>query len=144
MPAPSSESQELCPAWAASVLPHKRHMNGHGTMLSESLLPGRDLGAAREAFVTRDAEASRTAHETTEAPELHQTGGEHVKTIVFGGLDGILTAHAVIAAAVGAKLAPGHVLVGSPVGLLLITHWYTHVGADDDGAGAGAPPLPSR
>ena len=85
-------------------------MNGHGTMLSESLLPGRDLGAAREAFVTRDAEASRTAHETTEAPEMHQTGGEHVKTIVFGGLDGILTAHAVIAAAVGAKLAPGHVL----------------------------------
>ena len=92
------------------MLPYKRHMNGHGTMLSESLLPGRDLGAAREAFVTRDAEASRTAHETTEAPELHQTGGEHVKTIVFGGLDGILTAHAVIAAAVGAKLAPGHVL----------------------------------
>ena len=92
------------------MLPYKRHMNGHGTMLSESLLPGRDLGAAREAFVTRDAEASRTAHETTDAPELHQTGGEHVKTIVFGGLDGILTAHAVIAAAVGAKLAPGHVL----------------------------------
>ena len=33
-----------------------------------------------------------------------------MKTIVFGGLDGILTAHAVIAAAVGAKLNPSHVL----------------------------------
>jgi len=33
-----------------------------------------------------------------------------VKTIVFGGLDGILTAHAVIAAAVGARLLASHVL----------------------------------
>ena len=44
------------------------------------------------------------------APESHQSGGDRVKTIVFGGLDGILTAHAVIAAAVGAKLLPSHVL----------------------------------
>ena len=33
-----------------------------------------------------------------------------MKTIIFGGLDGILTAHAVIAAAVGAKLSPAHAL----------------------------------
>ena len=77
---------------------------------------GRDLTAARGAFESRDIEASRKAHtmmparHTKAAPEMHQTGGEQVKTIVFGGLDGILTAHAVIAAAVGAKLSPAHVL----------------------------------
>lgn len=75
---------------------------------------GRDLEAARGAFKSRDVEASRSAHMMSahkkNAPEMHQTGGEQVKTIVFGGLDGILTAHAVIAAAVGAKLSPAHVL----------------------------------
>ena len=154
------------------------------SVLSENLLNGRDLAAARDAYQTRDADASKTAHtagaraagsrrhtlgsahtrhcisswygtwrlwaaqvsqgETNPtrrpatalvargpatyhvimlkaagstafgsiqvAPESHQSGGERVKTIVFGGLDGILTAHAVIAAAVGAKLNPSHVL----------------------------------
>ena len=32
------------------------------TNLSENLLNGRDLAAARDAYQTRDAEASKTAH----------------------------------------------------------------------------------
>jgi len=78
--------------------------------LGENLLNGRDLAAARDAYQQGDAEASKTAHTAGIAPESHQSGGDRVKTIVFGGLDGILTAHAVIAAAVGAKLLPSHVL----------------------------------
>jgi len=62
--------------------------------LGEPLLPGqqealsRDLEAARVAYASGDASASRAAHATTPivvASEGHQEGGGRVKAIVFGG-----------------------------------------------------------
>ena len=40
------------------------------------------------------------------APEHHIESGGRVKSIVFGGLDGILTSFAIVAGAVGAHLSP--------------------------------------
>jgi vacuolar iron transporter family protein len=46
------------------------------------------------------------------ASELgHQTGGEKLKPIIFGGLDGILTSFAIVAGAAGGQLDPKVVLI---------------------------------
>lgn len=82
----------------------------------------RDLGGARAAFTTRDAGASESAHKAkgnistspSGAPvrnaEPHVQGGEFVKLIVFGGLDGILTSFAIVAGAAGVGLGVKAVL----------------------------------
>lgn len=77
----------------------------------------RDLDAARVAFETGDAAASKQAHQSRAAggatkgllagasPEQHGgAGSEYIKSIVFGGLDGIITTFAVVAASYGAEL----------------------------------------
>eukprot|EP01060_Flectonema_neradi_P037034 TRINITY_DN7340_c0_g1_i1.p1 TRINITY_DN7340_c0_g1~~TRINITY_DN7340_c0_g1_i1.p1 ORF type:complete len:319 (+),score=77.79 TRINITY_DN7340_c0_g1_i1:67-957(+) len=62
--------------------------------------PGGKSEAARDAFKNKDVAASRKAHENKE--DHGGTGSEYVKSIVFGGLDGIITTFAVVAAAQGA------------------------------------------
>jgi VIT1/CCC1 family predicted Fe2+/Mn2+ transporter len=90
--------------------------------------PSRDLGAAKKAFSAKDMAASRKAHEMkaqrkgkakakavadgeadagqiVAATEVHGgAGSEYIKSIVFGGLDGIVTTFAVVAASFGADL----------------------------------------
>ena len=63
----------------------------------------RDLGAARQAYADGDVEASKAAHKAKvlNAPEQHKRIGGHVKSIVYGGLDGIITTFAVVAGAAG-------------------------------------------
>lgn len=73
-------------------------------------MPARDLVGAREAFARRDAEGSRRAHEA-HAAERHRASGRYVKSVVYGGLDGIITTFAVVAGVVGAALSSGVVLV---------------------------------
>jgi len=72
--------------------------------------------AARSAYEGFDQEASRKYHEErSEAPpsseEQHQTEGTFLKPIIFGGLDGILTAFAIVAGATGGSLSPNVVLI---------------------------------
>ena len=57
---------------------------------------------ALAAFEARDVEASREAHDT-KAPEKHQSGGDYVKSMVYGGLDGIITMFSIVAGVVGAE-----------------------------------------
>ena len=45
------------------------------------------------------------------AIEDHQSGGDYVKAIVFGGLDGILTSFAIVAGSAVGNLSPSVVLV---------------------------------
>jgi VIT1/CCC1 family predicted Fe2+/Mn2+ transporter len=73
----------------------------------------RDLDKAKEAFKNRNAEASRKAHDgRAEAEEEHtQEQGKYVKSIVYGGLDGIITTFAVVAGVAGATLSAGVVLI---------------------------------
>jgi VIT1/CCC1 family predicted Fe2+/Mn2+ transporter len=72
---------------------------------------------ARNAFKAGDVHLSEIAHqqriqELKESPEKHKTGsGQFVKNIVFGGLDGIITTFAVVAAVAGADLPTDVVLV---------------------------------
>ncbi len=70
----------------------------------------RRLDKAKEAFRTRDADASRSAHEAGHEP--HDEGeGKYLKSIVYGGLDGIITTFAVVAGVAGASLEAGVVLI---------------------------------
>lgn len=75
--------------------------------------PQRDLTAARNAYKAGDVEASHAAHSAqggVKATEDHIEAGGRVKSIVFGGLDGILTSFAVVSGAVGAHLGPVAIL----------------------------------
>merc|ERR1719333_1105859 len=56
---------------------------------------------AQDAFARGDIEASKAEH-AKRAPEQHGgAGSDYIKSIVFGGLDGIITTFAVVAAAAG-------------------------------------------
>ena len=73
----------------------------------------RRLDKAMQAYQERDAEASRKAHMggQTEEGEPHLQGGERIKSLIYGGLDGIITTFAVVAGVAGAELAAGIVLI---------------------------------
>jgi len=79
----------------------------------------RDLSAARDAYKSGDVEASRAAHSPKSpdaspvlAKEEHGgAGSEHLKSLVFGGLDGICTTFAVVAASAGANLSTKIILL---------------------------------
>ncbi|GMH99430.1 hypothetical protein TrLO_g148 [Triparma laevis f. longispina] len=70
--------------------------------------------AARSAYDIGDLEASKTFHDGRsggQAIEEHSSGGDFIKAIVFGGLDGILTSFAIVAGAAGGGMTPQVVLV---------------------------------
>jgi DNA damage-binding protein 1 len=55
--------------------------------------------------------AFRQYHDNRKNEEQHQTEGGLLKPIIFGGLDGILTAFAIVAGAAGGALEPAVVLI---------------------------------
>ena len=85
----------------------------------------RRLSAAKDAYNENDQEASRKAHEQKQATTSQSTsdikysaeeahagaGGKYVKSLVFGGLDGIITTFAVVAASKGGNLSTEIVLL---------------------------------
>lgn len=84
--------------------------NGHATERT-ALVPG----SAREAYRLNDVEASRFIHdkkfEAKEHNENHEAAGAFIKSMIFGGLDGILTSFAIVAGAAGGNLGIEAVLV---------------------------------
>mmetsp|Transcript_424 Transcript_424/g.626 ORF Transcript_424/g.626 Transcript_424/m.626 type:complete len:310 (-) Transcript_424:228-1157(-) len=69
---------------------------------------------ARDAYYHLDPEASRIIHDQRAQglhEESHKSGGEYVKAMIFGGLDGILTSFAIVAGAAGGNLGWPSVLV---------------------------------
>lgn len=70
-----------------------------------------ELNPARKAYEGHDPEASRQYHDNRKNEEQHQTEGGLLKPIIFGGLDGILTAFAIVAGAAGGALEPTVVLI---------------------------------
>jgi len=99
-PAPAASSAAVVPEDIAAIV---------------TVSPVVKANAAREAFSTGDAEASRAMHESTrvahdgavaKADEAHGGfGSDYVKSIVFGGLDGIITTFSTIASSVGGNLS---------------------------------------
>ena len=66
----------------------------------------RSLDAAKEAHSNNDIEASKAAHDAKVShSEDHSKVGGYIKSIVFGGLDGIITTFAVVAGAAGGGLS---------------------------------------
>ena len=86
-------------------------------------MASRSLHEARRAAERNDVTASRAAHLSAamdgamayerqgNANETHNKAGEHMKTIIFGGLDGIITTFAVVAGAGGGGLSVDTVLI---------------------------------
>jgi vacuolar iron transporter family protein len=73
--------------------------------------PMRDLEGARDAYSKGDIEASKQAHANKTHGEDHSQIGGHIKSIVFGGMDGIITTFAVVAGAVGGGLGTEVILI---------------------------------
>ncbi len=71
----------------------------------------RSLDKAKEAWKTKDVEATKYAHLNCNASEKHKTAGTSIKSAVYGGLDGIITTFAVVAGVAGAELGIGIVLI---------------------------------
>jgi VIT1/CCC1 family predicted Fe2+/Mn2+ transporter len=65
-----------------------------------------DMGKIRGAYKSGDVEASKQAHAQGYAEADVHSGAksEYIKSITFGGLDGIITTFAVVAAGAGAEL----------------------------------------
>lgn len=74
----------------------------------------RDIESAKKAYDLRDTAASAAAHSTNlvqKNVETHSKGGGFIKSIVYGGLDGIVTTFAVVAGAAGGGFGPNVVIV---------------------------------
>lgn len=71
----------------------------------------RSLEGARAAYEAGDLEASKAAHANKTHVEKHSKVGGHIKSIVFGGLDGIITTFAVVAGAAGGGLSVDVILI---------------------------------
>ena len=72
----------------------------------EASVAARTKGA-QSAFAKGNAAASKAAHEANAgagaAPETHRKGLDLIKSVTFGGLDGIITTFAIVAATAGAE-----------------------------------------
>jgi vacuolar iron transporter family protein len=75
-------------------------------------LLSRNLEKAKDAFKNKDIKASMSAHQQKAAVENHnQEQGQYIKSLIYGGLDGIITTFAVVAGVAGASLNAGVVLI---------------------------------
>lgn len=76
--------------------------------------PHRDLNLARDAFSKNDVESSKRAHQIHSAAAMedgHNQEGEFIKSVVFGGLDGILTTFAIVSGATGGGMSTEVILI---------------------------------
>ncbi len=71
----------------------------------------RSLEKARYAFKSKDVQATIDAHEAKNHGEVHNDKGPYIKSLVYGGLDGIITTFAVVSGSAGASLSSGVVLI---------------------------------
>ncbi|MEK6794735.1 MAG: VIT1/CCC1 transporter family protein [Spirochaetota bacterium] len=72
----------------------------------------RSLDKARDAYKKKSVEATKQAHSAGAcANEHHSTGGQYIKSIIYGGLDGTITTFAAVAGVAGASLSPAIVLI---------------------------------
>lgn len=71
----------------------------------------KDKKPQKRAYKEGDVDASRVAHDIYVAPEHHKKSGKYIKSMVYGGLDGIITTFAVVASTAGANFDIGVVIV---------------------------------
>ncbi len=72
----------------------------------------RNLDKAKDAYKKKNVEETIEAHKGNKAPEEHNLEqGQYIKSLIYGGLDGIITTFAVVAGVAGASLSAGIVLI---------------------------------
>ncbi|KAA3610069.1 MAG: hypothetical protein D8M58_07475 [Calditrichaeota bacterium] len=71
----------------------------------------RNLEKARSAYKAKDIEEMRKAHDETNKEPHKKEKGQYIKSLIYGGLDGIITTFAVVAGVAGASLSAGIVLI---------------------------------
>jgi VIT1/CCC1 family predicted Fe2+/Mn2+ transporter len=71
----------------------------------------RSLEEARKAYKSKDIEAAKKAHAAGGNVENHNTAGQYIKSLVYGGMDGIITTFAVVAGVAGASLSSNIILI---------------------------------
>jgi VIT1/CCC1 family predicted Fe2+/Mn2+ transporter len=71
----------------------------------------RNLDKARKAFEAGNIEGSKRAHSVKENLETHNREGKYIKSLIYGGLDGIITTFAIVAGVVGAALSSKVVII---------------------------------
>jgi vacuolar iron transporter family protein len=71
------------------------------------------LDEARQAFLERDLDAAARAHDPKRIHHEQHGGSEseYLGSMVYGGLDGIITTFAVVSGVAGAQLSPGIILI---------------------------------
>lgn len=74
------------------------------------MITNKNVPKAREAWKIQDIEASKKIHENVNI-EQHTQSGKIIKSIVYGGMDGILTIFAVVSGVVGARLGAVVVII---------------------------------
>ena len=92
--------------------------------MAVELKKGQDTEEIREAFKNEDSETSRQLHDRKlkkngsnnveleiDQTEQHKAFGDYVKSIIYGGLDGIITTFAIVAGISGADLETEVILV---------------------------------
>jgi len=71
----------------------------------------RNLDRARHAFKKNDIHEMRKAHDAGGSEPHKNEQGQYIKSMVYGGLDGIITTFAVVAGVAGASLSAGIILI---------------------------------
>jgi VIT1/CCC1 family predicted Fe2+/Mn2+ transporter len=71
----------------------------------------RNLDKARKAYEAGNIEGSKRAHAVKENLETHNSEGKYIKSLIYGGLDGIITTFAIVAGVVGAALSSKVVII---------------------------------
>lgn len=115
MSSTSATSAETSSTSSSSETQQKKAKDSKGAKAAEAngdvdpITMAEKMKIARNAHANDDVEASRIAHDAN--IELHAEVGNYVKSVVFGGLDGIVTTFAVVAGVAGANLSIGVVIV---------------------------------
>ncbi len=72
----------------------------------------RNIDKAKEAYRSKNIEATKAAHSSQVHAEPHSSNhGQYIGSAIYGGLDGIITTFAVVAGVAGAQLSAGVVLI---------------------------------
>ena len=71
----------------------------------------RNLDKARHAFKMKNFDEMREAHDAKKLEPHKNNQGQYIKSMIYGGLDGIITTFAVVAGVAGASLSAGIVLI---------------------------------
>lgn len=69
------------------------------------------LVAAQKGYSSLDVDSSKRVHQTLAVEKHAGNAGKYIKSIVYGGLDGIITTFAVVASIAGAGLDVGVVII---------------------------------